>query len=285
MHWRTDIPKFRSAIEPPGRVDDARYICFQGGRLVTGPAPGPWEPLTAYDLAALNLPSESEHYLGELRGEHCYAVALPDELPLPREYGLVGLRQILGRTDEEHFYLAGRAQQILDWDRHTRHCGSCGQPTRLQSDRSKICDQCRVPFYPRLSPSIIVLVTKGDQMLLARNAAWGPDGFYSTLAGFVEPGESIEETVHREVYEEVGIQIRDLRYLGSQSWPFPNSLMLGFHAEYDSGEFRYHDKEIADAQWFDIDALPRVPGRFAISRWLIDAFVEEVRARDGARGP
>ena len=169
--------------------------------------------------------------------------------------------------------------QIVNWDRNTRHCGGCGAPTATQSDRSKFCPDCKIPVYPTLSPSIIVLVTKGDQMLLARNAAWGPDGFYSTLAGFVEPGESVEETVHREVFEEVGIHVDNLRYLGSQSWPFPNSLMLGYHAEYAGGEFQFHDDEIADAQWFDIDDLPRVPGRFAISRWLINAFIDEVRGR------
>ncbi|MEM7249963.1 MAG: NAD(+) diphosphatase, partial [Pseudomonadota bacterium] len=174
--------------------------------------------------------------------------------------------------------LAGRAFQILDWDRTTRFCGACGNATRVQTaDRSKFCDTCKLPVYPRLSPSIIVLVTKGDQMLLARNAAWGPSGFYSTLAGFVEPGESVEETVHREVFEEVGVKVKKLRYLGSQSWPFPNSLMLGFHAEYESGEFQYHDEEIADAQWFHVDELPRVPGRFAISRWLIDDYIEKVK--------
>ena len=116
-------------------------------------------------------------------------------------------------------------------------------------------------------------------MLLARNAAWGPHGFYSTLAGFVEPGESIEETVHREVLEEVGIEVGKVRYIGSQSWPFPNSLMLGFHARYAGGDFQFHDGEIADAKWFDIDALPKVPGRFAISRWLINEFIDEVNAR------
>ena len=111
-------------------------------------------------------------------------------------------------------------------------------------------------------------------MLLARNARW-PQGMYSTLAGFVEPGESIEQTVHREVLEEVGLRVRDLRYFGSQSWPFPNSLMLGFHAEYDGGEIICQEGEIADARWFKYDQLPSVPPGTAISRWLIDEFVNE----------
>ncbi len=277
MHWRTQLPVFRSGIEPPQARNDPQYFCFVGSQLVLSPSPGPWQPLSEHARLEANVPIESEHYLGDLHGAHCFAVSLAPDMPLAQGYSLMGLRQMLGKIDEEYFYLAGRALQILDWDRQTQHCGACGTPTRTQRDRSKICDACRVPFYPRLSPSIIVLVTKGDQMLLARNAAWGPSGFYSTLAGFVEPGESIEETVHREVLEEVGIRIKSLRYLGSQSWPFPNSLMLGFHAEYESGEFEYHDDEIADAQWWDVDALPNVPGGFAISRWLIDAFIEQVK--------
>ena len=278
MHWRTDLPAFKSAIESPPTRHDPQYFCFVGSQLVVPPTPGPWQPLSEQALREVNVPIESEHFLGDLHGAHCFAVGLAPEVSLAPGFSLVGLRQILGTVDEEYFYLAGRALQILDWDRHTRYCGGCGAPTRLQGDRSKICDACRVPFYPRLSPSIIVLVTKGEQMLLARNAAWGPTGFYSTLAGFVEPGESIEETVHREVFEEVGIRVKNLEYLGSQSWPFPNSLMLGFHAEYESGAFQFHDNEIADAQWWDVDALPKVPGRFAISRWLIDAFIEQVKS-------
>ena len=115
-------------------------------------------------------------------------------------------------------------------------------------------------------------------MLLARNARW-PTGMYSTLAGFVEVGESIEQTVHREVQEEVGIQVDNLRYLGSQSWPFPNSLMLGFHAEYAGGDIVCQQSEIAEARWFRVDDLPNVPPATAISRWLIDDFIDQVNAR------
>ncbi|MCH9671691.1 MAG: NAD(+) diphosphatase [Gammaproteobacteria bacterium] len=278
MYWRTEPPQFRSDHRRPEKLNKPMYFCFQGPQLVVGTAGGPWRPLNAVEILDANAPILAEHYLGQLDGNDCVAVGFEPESPLNEGYSKIGLRQILGNTEEEYFYLAGRAFQILDWDRTTRFCGSCGSPTTSQdADRSKFCAQCRLPVYPRLSPSIIVLVTKGDQMLLARNAAWGPNGFYSTLAGFVEPGESIEETVHREVHEEVGVQVKNLRYLGSQSWPFPNSLMLGFHAEYASGEFQYHDAEIADAKWFHIDELPKVPARFAISRWLIDDYIRQVR--------
>ncbi len=126
--------------------------------------------------------------------------------------------------------------------------------------------------FPRLSPAIIVLVERGDQVLLARGTAF-PDGMYSTLAGFVEPGESLEEAVHREIYEESGILLTDLRYFGSQPWPFPHSLMIGFTARYAGGEIVIDPAEIADAQWFTVDRLPRVPQKLSIARRLIDSYV------------
>ena len=128
-------------------------------------------------------------------------------------------------------------------------------------------------FYPRLSPSIIVCVNRGEEILLAKNAQ-ARGNFYSTLAGFVEPGESIEETVHREVFEEVGIRVTNLKYFGSQSWPFPNSLMLGFHAEYESGDLVLQDEEISDAQWFHYTDLPNRPAMVSISGWLINDFIK-----------
>jgi NAD+ diphosphatase len=174
------------------------------------------------------------------------------------------------------FYLAGRAQQVIEWHNTHQHCGRCGGAMEdHRADRAKVCSGCGLINYPRIAPSIIVLVTKGEEMLLARNAQW-PTGMYSTLAGFVEVGESIEQTVHREVEEEVGLQVDNLNYLGSQSWPFPNSLMLGFHAEYAGGEIICDATEIADAKWFSHDALPNIPPGTAISRWLIDDFIDQV---------
>jgi NAD+ diphosphatase len=278
MHWRQDMPRLASASRFPEVLSEPHYIGVMGGKLIAPPG-GRWQPLSQMALLESGVPLDSQHYLGRLDGTDYIAIAVPGDARLESGFSAIGLRQLLGRVDEELFYLAGRAAQIVSWDRGSMFCGACGGPTRVQDhDRSKICDACKIPVYPTLSPSIIVLVTKGEQMLLARNAAWGPDGFYSTLAGFVEPGESVEETVHREVHEEVGVQVKNVRYLGSQSWPFPNSLMLGYQAEYAGGEFQYHDEEIADAQWFDIDDLPKVPGGIAISRWLIDAFIEEVTA-------
>ncbi len=131
------------------------------------------------------------------------------------------------------------------------------------------CEQCATRQYPRLSPSMIVLVTRGDEILLARSPRFAP-GVYSTLAGFVEPAESVEQCVIREVREEVGLEVGNLRYQGSQSWPFPHSLMLGFHAEYVGGEIVPQPEEIEDARWFALDALPPLPKPGSISRYLVD---------------
>jgi NAD+ diphosphatase len=177
--------------------------------------------------------------------------------------------------DRTLFNLAGRALQICDWYRCHQFCGRCGEATtESQSDRSTVCAGCKLNFYPRLSPSIIVLVHKGDEVLLGRNHMF-PEGLFSTLAGFVEPGESIEETVIREVKEEVGVNVNNLSYRGSQPWPFPNSLMLGFHAEYQSGDIVLQEDEIAEADWFPCTDLPLIPGKFAISRWLIDEYLSQ----------
>ena len=197
---------------------------------------------------------------------------------MPDGYAKLGLRGWLGKVEPAVFYLAGRAHQIIEFDRTHAFCGVCGTPTEDHPvDRAKRCPNCGFVCYPRLSPSIIVLVRRGEQMLLARNANW-PTNMYSTLAGFVEPGESIEQTVHREVEEEVGLKIENLRYHGSQSWPFPNSLMLGFHADYASGDIVCQDGEIADARWFGVNDMPNIPPKTAISGWLIDAFVQELTA-------
>ena len=217
-----------------------------------------------------------KHFLGYYLNRPCFALSASGR---PAEgYHAVGLRGLLGRTPQSLFYLAGRAQQIIEWHDTHQFCGRCG--TRMEDhnfDRAKECPSCNLINYPRLSPSIIVLVTKGDEMLLARNANW-PTGMYSTLAGFVEAGESIEQTLHREVLEEVGLKVKNLEYFGSQSWPFPNSLMLGFHAEYDSGEIVCQEGEIADAQWFRPDNLPQIPPKTAISGWLIQEFMDRQQA-------
>jgi NAD+ diphosphatase len=183
------------------------------------------------------------------------------------------LRQFMLQGDADTFRLLGYATQIGTWARQHRFCGSCGAPMQqLPGERAMHCPACELRHYPRLSPSMIVLVTRGDELLLARSPRFVP-GVYSTLAGFVEAGESVEQCVVREVREEVGVEVGNLRYIGSQGWPFPHSLMLGFHAEYVSGDIRMQVDEIEDAQWFNVHQLPPLPAARSIARYLIDLYV------------
>ena len=277
--------KFVSETKPPDGLDEseALYFVCLGDELLSISEQGIPRPVTADEFRWVDLEVTYKHYLGRWGSQGCFALAAerPQGGGSLEGFAVTGLRAWLGRVEPDFFYLAGRAKQIVEWHRDHRYCSRCGSLNEDHAtDRAKYCGDCGLTTYPRLSPSIIVLVRKGDEMLLARNVAW-PTGMYSTLAGFVEPGESIEQTVHREVAEEVGLRVDNLRYLGSQSWPFPNSLMLGFHADFAGGEIAYHDGEIADARWFHFRELPNVPGGTAISRWLIDAFIDEMRGQGG----
>ncbi|HEY8290831.1 MAG TPA: NAD(+) diphosphatase, partial [Thermomicrobiales bacterium] len=192
-----------------------------------------------------------------------------------------GLRTLYQRLPDDLFFLAGRAVQIIAWDRTHRFCGHCGTRTVYHKvDRATECPHCGLVNYPRIAPAVIVAVERGDELLLARNANF-PAAFFSVLAGFVEAGESLEETVRRELREEVSIEVEIIRYFGSQSWPFPNSLMVGFTATYASGEICVDTNEVAEAAWFRYDTIPRVPPSLSIARKLIDAFIEK---HSGPRG-
>ena len=275
--WPTQPDAFESLVAAPAQADagDALYFAFADDEIVCISQGGVPRPITRDEFRWLGMEVSWKHYLGRWDGRSCYALAVAGAVP--EGFARVGLRAWLGRVDPAFFYLAGRAKQILAWRRDHAHCGRCAAPMQEHAtDRAVQCPQCGLTSYPRLSPSIIVLVRKGEEMLLARNARW-PAGMFSTLAGFVEPGESIEQTVHREVMEEVGVSVSNLRYLGSQPWPFPNSLMLGFHADYAGGEIVCATDEIADARWFHYSRPPNVPPSTTISGWLIDAFVTQMR--------
>jgi len=216
------------------------------------------------------------HYLGRYDGMPCHAVELADE-SLPEGMDLKDLRQVYELLEEDLFVLGGRAVQIVEWDRTHQYCGRCGSRTHpAKKERAKACPQCGLLNFPRLSPAIIVAVTRGEEILLARSAHF-PQRMFSVLAGFVEPGETIEECVVREVQEEVGITVGNIRYFGSQPWPFPNSLMLGFTAEYVAGELALDPTEIAEAGWFRADSLPSIPGRISIAGRLIQWFIDRSR--------
>lgn len=227
------------------------------------------------DVARLGLPILRQHYLGRLGGRHCFTVEVPEGVSPPADMRFEGLRQIYGLTDEAFFALAGRALQIVDWDRTHQFCGRCGSRIRTHpTERAKECPECGFLQFPRLAPAIIVLIQRGREVLLARARRFETP-MYSTIAGFVEPGETLEEAVTREVKEESGIAVKEIRYFGSQPWPFPHSLMVGFTAEYASGEITPSDEENMDVRWFTVDCLPQLPGKLSIARKLIDWFIEK----------
>ena len=183
------------------------------------------------------------------------------------------------RMPEVTLALAARAFQVVEWDRTHRYCGQCGTPTQNKDgERAKQCPACGYVAYPRVSPAMMVLVTRGRELLLARANRF-PTAMYSALAGFVEPGETIEDCIHREVHEEVGIDVDDLAYFASQSWAFPHSLMIAYTARYAGGELTPDGAEIADVRWFAVDALPDLPTQVSIARRLIDATVARLRAQ------
>lgn len=267
---------FVAGIKPPkDRAGSAWWWVFRESNLLVHEMDtGTTLPHTE-EMSTLGVDPVRTQYLGTLGEHHCFAVEVAKETEPPPEMRFEGLRALYGRLPDDLFFLAGRAIQIIAWDRTHQYCGQCGTRTVYHKvDRATECPNCRLVNYPRIAPAVIVAVERGDKLLLARNANF-PAAFYSILAGFVEAGESLEETVRREIREEVSIDVKDIRYFGSQSWPFPNSLMIGFTATYAAGEIRVDQNEVADAGWFRYDSLPRIPPRLSISRQLIDAFVEK----------
>ena len=221
------------------------------------------------------------HFLGMLGEEACWGIDVPaDDDP---SYGsAIDLYSYFGRATETEWMVAGRAVQLVEWARTHRFCGRCAAATEMsEGDRSMRCTSCGLLAYPRLAPAMITLVTKGEpgpeqQVLLARGVQFRSP-MYSCLAGFVEPGESLESAVVREVREEVGVEVADVQYRGSQPWPFPHSLMIGFRARWTSGEIACDPTEIIDAQWYQRDALPTIPPAISIARKLIDEWLADGR--------
>jgi NAD+ diphosphatase len=223
-------------------------------------------------------PTWDSHLVGIVDDDAWWAIDVPADADDPSYGAALDLRSYYGAAPEHHWLAAGRAVQIVEWARTHRYCGRCGEPTEPDvGERAMRCPQCSLQAFPRLAPAMITLVTRGEpgpdqEALLARGVQWTRP-VYSCLAGFVEPGESLESAVVREVHEEVAITVSDPVYFGSQPWPFPNSLMVGFTARYESGEIECDPTEIADAGWFRRDDLPMMPSGISIARRLIDAWV------------
>lgn len=184
-------------------------------------------------------------------------------------YEMCGLRQSFYKLSPELYRKAGKCYELLYWDHNTRFCGICGAPMQMSTEISKRCTRCGHEIWPQLSTAIIVRITRGDEVLLvhARNFK---TPFYGLVAGFVETGETLEEAVHREVREETGLTIRNLCYFGSQPWPYPCGLMVGFTADYVSGDVSLQLSELSSGGWFRRDHLPQIPEKLSIARMLLD---------------
>ncbi|MBI5514095.1 MAG: NAD(+) diphosphatase [Deltaproteobacteria bacterium] len=265
----------------PGLPEDPRetlpvagsFCAFLDGDLVLVGEPS----RLPTDLQVVSSATVRGLYLGSLDGTPLWAVELRGDTSLPKGWRSVSLRAATAMVPASVWRAASYASQLLHWDRTASFCGACGSRTEpVGGERARRCPACDHRWYPRVSPCTITLVHDGDRVLMTRKAEW-PAGRYGLVAGFLEPAETLEECARREVLEETGVTVEAPVYQGSQPWPFPHQLMVGFRARYASGEVAHEESELEDARWFPVDALPVLPPRFSIARRLIDDWVDEVR--------
>jgi NAD+ diphosphatase len=271
--------KYEPLITPPASLTEpAVWLVFRKAEvLVINGAERPAMPC-CIDLSEHGIEPRRSQYLGLYGGRHCYAAEVHESQSLPAGWAALGLRDLFGLVDTTLAALSGRAYQLLDWDRNHQFCSRCGTKTELRKDeRSRVCPACRMTTYPPVTPAIMILITHQGKLLLARKPAF-PKNRFSALAGFVEPGETLEDTVIRETREEVGVEIKNIRYFGSQPWPFPHSLMIAFTAEYAGGELRPDGVEIEECAWFNPAELPQLPPPISISRRMIDTVAGRLSA-------
>lgn len=243
-----------------------QLILLQLNETLTLPA---FENISSYQESLLSL-----HSLGDYNKSQCFCAEVKPGINLGSAHVLMPIKQAFNVLEDVWFSFIVKSAQILNWSKHHQYCGQCGHQTTQKYDVYEAhCESCNMVFYPRISPSIIVLIKKGNQILMARGEHFAK-GVYGLIAGFVSPGETLEEAVHREVMEEVGITIKNLRYFGSQPWPFPDSLMVAFEAEYDAGDIVIDDVEIKEAGWYGVNDLPGMPSSSrSIARVMIDTFL------------
>jgi len=270
---------FVPLIVPPATITEpALWFVFQGTTVLVQREESRVSLPVHLHIHELGLEPVRVQYVGRYAGQHCFSCEIAAEIPAPAGMSWAGLRSLFGAVDDALFGVVGRAIQIVDWDRSHQFCGRCGTPTeRKPVELARQCPKCGQTHYPRIAPAVMALVRKRDQLLLARSPHF-PPGMHSALAGFVEPGESLEQCLHREVREEVGVEVTNVQYFSSQPWPFPHSLMIAFNCDYAGGEIVPEPGEIEAAAWFDLDHLPVLPNRISIARRLIDATIAQMRA-------
>lgn len=263
-------PEFIPLMIAQAHSDPLAFV-FQHGKLLVREHDVTL-PDAHVDLPLHGLQMAHFHPVGLWQDRYCCTTSVDDDVPAQPGFAFVALRALFGSLDESLLGLASRAAQLAEWARTHRYCGHCANPMQLASgERAFKCAACGMVAYPRISPAMMVLIKKGDEILLARHVI-SPTGRFSALAGFLEAGESIEEAIHREVMEEVGLRVTNLQYFGSQSWPFPHSLMIAFTAEYAGGEITPDASEIAEARWFSPDDVQPEPSPgVSISHKLMNA--------------
>jgi len=268
-----------SSQSPVNKTESAYWFVFRDRKMLVVVESYKSSPVLVKDIRDVGILPVREIYMGRLGDTDCYAAEVGEKTDSPEGMEYHSLRSIHGAMEETIFKIAFRATHTIEWDRTDQYCSRCGTKNMLKNDEmAKKCPQCGYVSFPRISPAIIVLVEHDGKALLARSPRF-KEGLFSTLAGFVEPGETLEDAVRREVKEEVGINVKNIRYFGSQPWPFPDSLMIGFTAEYECGEITVDNNEILDARWFSTEEMPEIPGRISISRALIDHFLAKAQTK------
>ncbi|MBO0777834.1 MAG: NAD(+) diphosphatase [Ktedonobacteraceae bacterium] len=259
---------------PPAQptTSQVRWFPFQGHKLLVREQNGQLALLHGEDLSSAGLNVSATLYIGTLDDTSCMACEVSSEQELPAGWREVDLRALFGQVDDITYAVAGYASVLLLWQRSSRFCPVCGSATRQEHNTwGRHCPDCGTCNYPPVTPAVLVLIHDGDRVLLTHKPGWGKR--YSVIAGFVEPGETLEECARREVLEEVGVEVTDVTYKGSQPWPFPHQLMLAFTVRYVSGEPRPDLEELDDAAWFAYDALPELPAPLSLSYQLIAQWV------------
>jgi len=268
---------FIQAVQSPTNVnpETALWLVLYRSQLLVKKTPEKTEIPTWAEIQHCAAQIERQHYLGTKDGQHCYVVELGHIQNIPQTLQFYALRELFNDLSDEQFLVAGTGIQVINWDKNHQYCGRCGVKMQTaQSERAKRCPRCHLVNYPRISPAMIVIITRGEEVLLSRSPHFRPE-VYSVQAGFVEAGESVEQTVEREIMEEVGLKVKNIRYFGSQQWPFPSSLMLAFTAEYESGELQINHDELEDGGWYHFSQLPKSPTQKSIAWKMLQWFIQQ----------
>ncbi len=275
MQKKSIYERYEAGVTPPeANCESSVWFMFNSDNLLVYLKGESFEIPFIKSPEDLKLKTIRTQYLGLLDGKNCYCAEIEKPEALPQNYDFKGLRYLFDFLDIDIYFLAGKAKQVIDWDRTHRFCGQCGSKTKqMEGERAKICPECGFISYPRISPAVIVGVVRDGKLLMAHSTHYSGN-FYSIIAGFLEVGETLEDCVQRELMEEVGIKVKNIRYFANQPWPFPNSLMIGFLADYESGEITVDGVEIDDAGWYRSSEIPLIPSKVSIARKIIDWFKE-----------